>query len=208
MISTKFLGTGTAMFVIGILGAGCHMFEVIDDPNIFTVSAGMAVLGAVFMVLGILAVAGGAVGDSMNDHKSLHAGDSNVFSVGLLRCMLAITIADGKIEDSEIQKMSKVFKHLTNTSIDNETIIHTAEVMMENEVDIGTELVNIAPTLNKMLKKQMIIASLYILTADGDMDENELLMLDDIREGLGMSMGACEKIKKHFLKNHAVELVA
>ncbi|MCK5384871.1 MAG: TerB family tellurite resistance protein [Alphaproteobacteria bacterium] len=208
MIVTKFLGGGLAMFIIGILAASSYMFEIILNPNIFTAGAGMAVLGAVLIILSILTMAGGVVGDSMGDYKAMHAGDSTVFSVGLLRCMLAITIADGRIDDSEIMQTSKIFKHLTGTSIDDETIRYTAEEMMEHGADIGTELEHVVPTLNKALKENVIVASLYILAADGDMDEGELMMLEDIREALGVSFGKCEKIKKDFLKNQAKKLSA
>ena len=208
MISTKFLGTGQVMFVIGVLGIGAYMFEIVPDPNIFQVSAGMAVLGAVLTILGIVAVAGGAVGDSISDSRGIHAGDGSVFSVGLLRCMLAITIADDRIDDTEIAQMKRIFKHLTGSPVDEETIRYTADQMLEEGADIKTELETIAPTLNKPLKKNIIVASLYILAADGVMDEDELLMLDDIREGLGMSYGACERIKKNFLKNQAQKMAS
>ncbi len=206
MISTKFMGAGTAMFVIGALGMGGNFFGIIDDPNILKVSIFMALVGGAYMVLSVIALAGGAIDDHMYDYKTLHAGDSNVFSVGLLRCMLAITIADGKIQDSEVDKISNIFQHLTGSTLDEETIRYTAEGMLEEGTDIKTELATVKPVLNKMLKKQMITASLYVLAADGDMNDDELIMLDDIREGLGFSMGQCERMKKKFLKNMAGKL--
>lgn len=208
MVSTKLLGVGTILFFIGVLGMGIHMFGLFQHMTVFTVASIMAGLGAFLIILSILSLSVGAVGDTIGDFKGMHAGDSNVFSVGLLRCMLAITIADEHIDDTEIDQLQKVFKHLTGTPIDEEIIRYTAEEMMANDTktDIAKELKYVIPVLNNTLKKNMIIASLYILAADGDMDEDELLMLDEIREALRISIGACEKIKKEFFENYANQL--
>lgn len=206
MVSIKFLGIGTAVFVCGLLGIGAHMYGLYIDQQIFKASIIATFVGAAYMFFSVIMVAGGAARDQMDDHKTLHAGDSNVFSVGLLRCMLAITIADNRIEDSEIAELTRIYKHLTGSSIDEETVRYTAEGMLEEGTDIITELETVKPVLNKMLRKQMIIASLYVLASDGEMNEDELIMLDDIREGLGFSIGACERMKKKFLKNQASKL--
>ncbi len=204
MVSIKFLGIGTAVFVCGILGIGAFMYGAYADQQIFKVSIIATFVGAAYMVFSFIIMFGGAISDQLGDHKTLHAGDSNVYSVGLLRCMLAITIADGKIEDSEIASLTKIYKHLTGSAVDEATVRYTAEGMLEQGTEIKTELETVRPVLNKMLRKQMVVASLYVLTADGDMDERELIMLDDIREGLGFSIGACERMKKNFLKNHKI----
>jgi uncharacterized tellurite resistance protein B-like protein len=208
MVSANFLGIGTAVFIAGILGIGGFILKLFTDLQILNVSIIMAFVGAAYMVFSFVIMAGGAVNDQLRDNKTLHAGDSNVFSVGLLRCMLAITIADDKIMDSEIASLTKIYKHLTGSNVDEETVRYTAEGMLEDGADIKTELETIRPVLNKVLRQQMIIASLYVLAADGDMNDDELIMLDDIREGLGMSMGQCESIKKNFLKNYTGELKA
>jgi len=204
MVSAKFLGIGTGVFVCGIIGIGTYMYGATTDHQILKISIIAAFVGAAYMVFSVIIMAGGAVSDQMGDHKTLHAGDSNVYSVGLLRCMLAITIADGLIKDEEIASLTKIYRHLTDSTVDEETVRYTAEGMLEEGTDIKTELETIRPVLNKTLKKQMIIASLYVLCADDDMDEQELIMLDDIREGLGFSIGACERMKKNFLKNHKI----
>ncbi len=201
MVSARFLGIGTLMFVIGILGIGGYMYGFFTDQRIIKTCIVIAFLGAACMIFSVVVIAGNAVNDQLDDYKTLYAGDSNVYSVGLLRCMLAITIADGEIHNSEIKQLTKIFKHLTGSDIDEKSIMSTAKIMLEEGADIKTELETINPVLNKVLRKQMIVASLYVLTADGDMDDRELIMLDDIREGLGFSMGKCERIKKDFLRN-------
>jgi hypothetical protein len=47
----------------------------------------------------------------------------------------------------------------------------------------------------------------YAVAADGDMDERELVMLDNIREGLNLSINHVEKIKTNFLSKRELREV-
>lgn len=173
------------------------MFKIVTNPMIFTIGGIVVIIGLLVMFSGLFAL----FSYTFTPKKGLHADDSNAFSLGILRCMLAITIADGIIDDSEIVQTAKIYKHLTGNEISHELISETAHDMKEQGVDIAAELRTLAPTLDRPLKEKLVVASLYILMADDDMDEGELMMLDDIRMGLGMSLGKCEKIKKNFMKN-------
>ena len=133
--------------------------------------------------------------------EGIREGDSAAFSIGLIRCMLAISIADDHLDDTEITQIAKIYHHLTTAEISEEIIRETAAEMQEYGIDIQKELRTVAPSLKAELKEKLIIASLYILMADGDMDEDELIMLDDIRLGLGVSLKQVDKIQKNFMKN-------
>ena len=203
MISTKFLGTGTLMFIIGIAAVAAFSVKLVPNPNIYTVGIGMAALGLVCMLLGLLMIAYKAFAPQ----KGLEKGDSAVFSVGLIRCMLAISIADDHLDDSEIEQIAKIYKHLTGATMDEETIRYTASEMMEYGIDIQAELKTLSKSLDHNLKDKLIRASLFILTADGDMDEDELITLDDIRLGIGMSLKQLDKIQKDFMQKQNVRKV-
>lgn len=197
MVSTKFIGIGTTIFVIGALSIGLYKFGIIPNPNVFTAGAGIALLGVVFMILGVISLAGSEI----MPKEGIREGDSAAFSIGLIRCMLAISIADDHLDDTEITQIAKIYHHLTTAEISEEIIRETAAEMQEYGIDIQKELRTVAPSLKAELKEKLIIASLYILMADGDMDEDELIMLDDIRLGLGVSLKQVDKIQKNFMKN-------
>ncbi len=197
MISTKILGLGTTLLIAGVLSIGAYLFGFTEDSLFFTLGSFASFVGFVTMVLGFFSLAGGEFGKK----DLIEAGDSAVFTVGLIRCMVAISVADNHLDDSEILQIRKIYKHLTKTDIDTDTVRKTADEMMESGSKIEDELVSIKPTLTKDLKDKIIIASLYILAADGEMDERELLMLDDIREGLDMQLKHVEKMKANFLAN-------
>lgn len=200
MISTKILGTGTLLLVLGVLSVGAYMFGFAADPLFFTLGSFAAFVGFVTMALGFFSLAGGEFGK----RDLMEAGDSAVFTVGLIRCMIAISVADDHLDDTEIAQIAKVYKHLTKAEIGEDIIRQTANEMMESGCKIETELETVKPTLTKDLKEKLIVASLYILAADGDMDERELLMLDDIREALGLPLKRVEKMKAEFFANMKV----
>lgn len=203
MISTKFLGTGTLMFIIGLAAAVAFSLKLVPNPEIYTVGIGMAALGLACMLLGLLMIAFKAFAPQ----KGLEKGDTAAFSVGLIRCMLAISIADDHLDDSEIAQISKIYKHLTGATMDEETIRYTASEMMEYGSDIQAELQTLSHSLDHNLKDKLIRASLFILTADGEMDEDELITLDDIRLGIGMSLKQLDRIQKDFMKKQNVRKV-
>ncbi len=200
MLSTKILGTGLLLLVLGLLSASSYSVGIVTEPMAFTIGAISAIIGVVTVVIGFLALAGGEFGK----RDLMEAGDSAVFTVGLIRCMVAISVADNHLDDAEVVQIAKIYKHLTKTDIGADLIKQTADDMMESKSNIQDELVSIKPTLTKDLKEKIIIASLYILAADGEMDERELLMLDDIREGLGLPLKRVEKMKADFLSNMKV----
>tara|TARA_R110001592_G_scaffold3525_31_gene20183 strand:- start:555 stop:1169 length:615 start_codon:yes stop_codon:yes gene_type:complete len=204
MISTKFLGFGTLLFVIGVAAVAAFMFKITPDPNIYTGGAGMAALGLVCMALGLISLAGKA----FIPQSGIQDGDSAAFSIGLIRCMLAISIADDYLDDNEIAQIAKIYRHLTGAEIGEETIRDTAAEMQQYGINIENELKNVAPSLDNNLKEKLVIASLFILTADGDMDEDEWIMLDDIRLGIGMSLKQIDKIQRNFMKKQNVKKTA
>lgn len=203
MLSTKILGTGTFLFVAGILAVGAYTLKMTPDPNVFAAGAGSALLGLVLMGLGFLTLAGKAV----IPKSGIQNADSAAFSIGLIRCMLAISIADDYLDDDEVAQIAKIYKHLTGAEIAEETIRDTAAEMQQYGINIENELKNVAPSLDNDLKEKLVIASLFILTADGDMDEDEWIMLDDIRLGIGMSLKQIDKIQKKFMKQQKVKKI-
>lgn len=203
MTSTKFLGIGTLMFIIGISAVAAFTYKFVPNPNIYTVGAGMGALGLVFMGLGLL----GLLGKVFIPQRGIQDGDSAAFSIGLIRCMLAISIADDYLDDDEVEQIAKIYKHLTHSEISEEMIRDTAAEMQEYGINIERELQNVAPSLDNDLKEKLVIASLFILTADGDMDEDEWIMLDDIRLGIDMSLKQIDKIQRNFMKQQKVKKV-
>lgn len=153
-------------------------------------------VGGLLLIFGLF----GSLFTEFKPHEGIHRGDTAIFSVALLRCMIAITVADNELEDREVVSVAKIYKHLTGSNIGERLIRDTAAQMMEEGVNIQKELSNTRDSIDRESKEKIILASLYILAADGVMDEGEELFLEDIREGLKVPMNRFSKIKNDFLK--------
>lgn len=196
MGNTKFIGIGLALLVTGLAAVGARQFGFTDIPAVFMGGAFAAGGGAILMVMGVFAL----MGAEYRPREGLRAGDATLFSTGLIRCMIAISIADNHLDDSEISEIARIHKHLTKNSIGEAVIRETAEAMMAEGATIEHELSVIRGDLNNELKQKLIVASLYILAADGEIGQGELIMLENIREGLKLSFRQVENIKKQFLE--------
>lgn len=194
MLGTKILGMALFLIVIGLGLMGAYFTQTLVNPIYMGAGSAMLALGLGLMIMSILALTGSEVFRK----GGLHEGDKNAFSLALLRCMLAISIADDVLDEDEVSEIEKVYKHLTETEIDPQVIRDTAEEMKFTNTNIAAELEVIVDTIDKHHKDRIIMASLFILAADGDMDERELMMLDDIRLGLKLSLNRVEKVKENF----------
>ncbi len=194
MLGTKILGMALFLIVIGLGLMGAYFTQTLVNPIYMGAGSAMLALGLGLMIMSILALTGSEVFRK----GGLHEGNANAFSLALLRCMLAISIADDVLDEDEVREIAKVYKHLTETEIDPQVIRDTAEEMKVTNTNIAAELEVIVDTIDKHHKDRIIMASLFILAADGDMDERELMMLDDIRLGLKLSINRVEKVKENF----------
>ncbi len=196
MKETKILIIGTTFLLIGAVIIGMALIQ----PQTQAIPYGFGVLfilaGAALSVFGIL----GFAGVEFAKRDSLYAGNLNVFSVGLIRCMIAMSVADNVLADSEIKQIQKIYKHLIQQELAEQIIRDTAGQMMDDGISIENEIKTLSNTLSKANKEKLVIASLYILAADNDKAESELIMLDDIRLGLGLSLSHVEKIKEDFFE--------
>ena len=196
MINTKILGAGIVLLVTGAVAVGAYFFKFTANPQVHTIGVFSGGVGFILMMFGLFSLMSAGFGRK----KGIHADDVNAFSVGLFRCMVAISIADNHLDDTEVSEIAKIYKHLTKTDIGEDVIRDTAAQMVENGTTIQDEMRTVTGTLNKELKEKIIIAALYILAADGEMDEGELIMLEDIRQGLNLSARYVEGVKTRFFE--------
>ena len=137
--------------------------------------------------------------------KSIHHDDGTIAATALIRCMIAICIADEELDEREIKMISKIYKQLMNTEMAEDEILYAAEEMQREETTIGEELAHINNTLYDDLRTKILKASLYILTADGSVDVREEQMLEEIRKGLKYSKGKLERAKKAFFAERGLK---
>ena len=191
----RVLAAGITLLILGFIAIGAYQTHSVTDPLVMTGGSVALGVGVLLTLLGFLS----SVFQEFSPKTGIHRGDTAIFSHTLIRCMIAITVDDNELEDEEVKAVASVFKRVTGSPVGEKIIRETAGEMMESGVDIISELKNTQSSLDKSSKEKIIIASLYILAADGIMDEGEEMFLEDIRDGLKVPMGRFNKIKKDFL---------
>lgn len=195
MSGVRILASGIALMIFGLLAIGAYQTQSITDPVVMTGGSALLALGVVITIFGFLSSAF----QEFAPKTGIHRGDTAIFSHTLIRCMIAITVADNELEDREVKAVASIFKRVTGSAVGEKIIRETAEEMMKSGVDIIAELKNTQASLDKASKEKIIIASLHILAADGVMDQGEEMFLEDVRDGLKVPMTRFNKIKKEFL---------
>lgn len=201
MHSIKISAIGLIVLILGVAILFTHFANLTNLEQLMQLGGLLSLCGAALFMIGFV----GSVGSEIRATKGLHANDSAVFTIAFLRCMIAISIADNDLDDTEVKEISRIHKHLVGHPLSEEVIRETAKDMMEQDFNIIDELGSASKTLNKDIKEKLIIASLYILAADGKMDDDEELMLECIQQGLYMSAGRVRKLKKNFLKKRNIK---
>lgn len=196
MLGSQKMTYGLLLCVVGaaILAGGQYK----DLPEFSNyIGYGVLGVGALLFVLGILF---GFVHQA-TDGRQLHHDDAAVSAMALIRCMIAVSVADGHLDDSEIATTAKIYRQLTGSAMDEQTIRDAADEMKAQGASVSEELANIKSILNGDLRRKIVKASLFILAADGHMDEKEEEILEDIRKGLGMSSMKFNAMKQKFLES-------
>ncbi|MCF8496569.1 MAG: TerB family tellurite resistance protein [Alphaproteobacteria bacterium] len=130
---------------------------------------------------------------------SLHAQDGTVAAMALIRCMVAVSIADGHLDDREVNTIARIYRHLMKSPMEPETIRETARHMIQEGTDLRAEIHHVRNSLYKDLRRKILKACLHILAADGQIDAREEEMLELIRKGFRLPRKDLRRMKRKFL---------
>ncbi len=193
MAGMKVLAAG---ILVALLGGGFfggyHFFELAEQY--YKIGIALLVLGAIGFLSGL-----GLLVYALRDPMGVHAQDANASFMALLRCMVAMSIADGQLDDEEIEGIVEVYETLTENELEPETVIEIAESMMGEELVLRKELENMRVVLTTDLKEKIVRASFYILAADGVVSAREKELLKEIRTGVGLSKARYLFLKREFI---------
>jgi uncharacterized tellurite resistance protein B-like protein len=128
--------------------------------------------------------------DSVLDYKPGAGADINVeaeFLIGIKRTMALMVIADGQVDDDEIEVMRKVFAKVAGREVSEDDI--RAEVLeaRADGLEVGAYLKDMAPFLNGDGKEMIIKAAFMVAAADGHFDDSEMALLASAAKALDMS---------------------
>jgi len=107
------------------------------------------------------------------------------FHKAIRETMVQMTIADGVVEDSEIETMREIYEGITSQSLDASAL--REECASATPRDIAEVVGDYAATLNEHGKEMVLNAAVQVAASDGDFADEEQALAMDIAKALEMS---------------------
>lgn len=98
----------------------------------------------------------------------------------VVRCMVAMAIVDGELQDEEVAAISAVHAKFTGRPLDKAAIQAIAKTVNDPDNSALDSLSDISGIITDDMKSLVVRMSLLVLVADGDAQKKELKFLDQI----------------------------
>jgi glutaminase len=121
----------------------------------------------------------------------------------MIRCMLAITLADGEIEDPEIDTMLTIYSELMGVPPDRDALWESAQALASQaETDqagstdaleaLFQQLQQDRPRLDDNARELILESAFRVACSDGEIEPEEDRMLRSLAKALGISAGVLD----------------
>jgi uncharacterized tellurite resistance protein B-like protein/predicted RNA-binding Zn-ribbon protein involved in translation (DUF1610 family) len=114
-----------------------------------------------------------------------------LFMVAMKQVMIAMLLADGVIDDSEVAELQATYEDLSGLAITEQDLREEIEVIQQKGSDAIELVSHLGPGLNDKGKEMVITAAYQIAAADGIVDESESQLLEQVADSM-------ELTKAHF----------
>lgn len=125
------------------------------------------------------------------------------FHIAVKRVLVLMALADGVVDDKEIEMVQSIYTKVTNVEISLDEVNAEIEVARNDKRGVNQFLSKMAGTLNPSGKELVLQAAFFIAAADGEFQEEEIALLESIGKSLDMSPahinGVLQQITAHNL---------
>ena len=118
--------------------------------------------------------------DQQNEFQS-------VYEKAMRHCMIMIMLADGEIDENEMVAVQKVINKFGHNDISIEELKAYVEEIETKPEPISTYLKKVTPSLNEHGKEIIIKCALAIAAADGNVDDSEIELINEMAKTMEMS---------------------
>ncbi len=108
------------------------------------------------------------------------------FSLAAKRVMFKMALADGEIDESEIEQITQAFQSIAKREIDKNDIAAELEAARDDTRTVAEYMADISAQLNDTGKEQVLRAAIAVIKADGIIDDDELKELSELIKALDM----------------------
>jgi tellurite resistance protein len=121
--------------------------------------------------------------DPEKDQQAIEAE----FHRGVKGVMVRMMLADGVIDDEEVEQVRRIYGDLTGTQLSAASVHEEAKKVREGKVGIDAFLAAIAGAINDHGKEMIVKAAYLIAAADGEFQQEEKDMLGQVASALNMT---------------------
>ncbi len=155
---------------------------------------------------GLLGFGIGSIIDSTQIHasKSLSQTTQGDFALSLIVLVAAVMKADGKILQSELDFVKNYFNRIFGKEAASDAIRMLREILKQN-IPLDEVCTQIRQNLDHSSRLQLLDFLFGIAEADNEIHSSELIIIEKIATGLGISQKDFNSIKSMFLKTEQIE---
>lgn len=123
------------------------------------------------------------------------------FHRAIKRVMVLMMLADGVVEDEEVDVIRKIYSQLTDMDMSEDDVQDEIEEVQRLRLDVKSALAKCAGYLNEDGKTMVVKAAYLVAAADGVFQEEEKALLASIGRSLGMSSAQFKGVIGSMRKN-------
>lgn len=123
------------------------------------------------------------------------------FMVAIKRVMVMMCLADGVVDDEEIETIKQVYGRIAKRPISDEEVSNEIVEAMQSKDTVGDFLGAVAPRLNDAGKEMVIKAAFFVAAADGEFQDEEQELLAEIGQALELRPGHVNRILDELLSD-------
>ncbi len=109
------------------------------------------------------------------------------FFIAVKQVMIAMLLADGEIDDSEVLALQSIYQELTGAQIPEDELREEIAVINGSGSSAIQLIQELSPTLNNPGKEMVIRAAYQIAAADGHVDDSELQLIGKLGQTMALS---------------------
>ncbi len=108
------------------------------------------------------------------------------FHPTMRRIMILMLLADGSIDEVEIEVIKSVYARVSGYALSDEEIREEIGVATQEKLKVNEYLKKVTPYLNKKGKARVLKSAYYVASADGILHDDEQALMEEISVALDM----------------------
>ncbi len=109
------------------------------------------------------------------------------FQRAIKRAMVLMTLADGQVQDAEMQTMASIFGKIVGRELNEQDLRDEVKLAQTEDQTIADYLRAVSPYVNNSGKEMIIKAMFHVAAADGVFEDAEKKLLADTAKALEVS---------------------